>query len=62
MPANDFMEVKTVHPRQGKSIELIDDGNVAGDDGNWLIIIVGARLKVQKRVSGSWVDTGGYSV
>lgn len=62
MPADDSMEVKTVHPRQGESIELIAPGNVKGDNGNWRIIIVGEKFKVQKKVSGTWKNAGGYSV
>ncbi len=34
--------------------EIIPDGNAPGDDGNWRIIIVGANLEFQKRISGSW--------
>ncbi len=37
------------------SVEIIASGNVAGDDGNWRIIIVSNNLEFQKRIGGSWV-------
>lgn len=46
---------------QGDHIELIVDGNEAGDNGNWRAIIVGANLEFQKRVGGSWVFAGGFT-
>ena len=37
-----------------EGFEIIQDGNGPGDDGNWRIIVVGANLEFQKRISGSW--------
>ncbi len=34
--------------------EIIPDGNEPGDNGNWRIIIEGANLEFQKRISSSW--------
>ena len=38
--------------------EFIKDGNVAGDDGNWRIVIVGDNLIAQRRESSAWVQRG----
>ncbi len=40
----------------GSSYEFIDDGNEAGDDGNWRIIISGDDLATQKRIGGAWSE------
>ena len=46
---------------QGDHIELIVDGNVAGDNGNWQAIIVGNNIEVQKRIGGLWVFAFGIT-
>lgn len=44
-----------------ESVELIASGNVAGDNGNWRIIIVSNNLEFQKRVGGAWVFASGIT-
>lgn len=44
------------------SVEIIADGNDADENGNWRIIIVGTKLKVQKKVGGTWKSAGIFSV
>jgi len=34
--------------------EIIKDGNVAGDNGNWALFVNGDNLDVCVKVSGSW--------
>ncbi len=41
--------------------EMIKDGQVAGDDGNWSLIIVGTELKLQVKVSGTWKPARNFS-
>ena len=35
-------------------VEFLVPGNLPGEDDNWRIIIEGANLEFQKRISGSW--------
>lgn len=35
-------------------IEIILEGNVAGDDGNWQLVAIDGNFIIRKRVSGSW--------
>ncbi len=39
-------------------IEIIKDGNAAGDDGNWRLNIVDDDIQFEHRESGSWVRRG----
>ena len=38
--------------------EWIKDGNVAGGDGNWRIVIDGDNFIAQRRESSAWVQRG----
>lgn len=38
--------------------EIIKDGNVVGDDGNWQTIIDGDDIKLQHKVGGIWKQHG----
>lgn len=42
------------------SVEIIASGNVAGDNGNWQLIIVGNNFEVQKRIGDAWVSAGRF--
>ncbi|KKL61041.1 hypothetical protein LCGC14_2199290 [marine sediment metagenome] len=39
-------------------IEIIKEGNVAGGEGNWRLIIVGDDIKLEHRESGIWQRRG----
>ena len=39
-------------------LEIIKDGNVAGDDGNWRFLIVGDDIQLEHRESGVWQRRG----
>ena len=39
-------------------LEIIKEGNVAGGEGNWRLIIVGDDIQMEHRESGSWVRRG----
>jgi len=42
------------------TLEIIKEGSVAGDDGNWRFFIDGDDLKTQRRESGTWVSKGTF--
>ncbi len=35
-------------------IEITDGNNVAGEDGNWRLLIINGELKAQKLIAGNW--------
>lgn len=39
-------------------LEIIKDGNVAGGNGNWRLIIVGDDIQLEHRESDSWIRRG----
>lgn len=39
-------------------LEIVKDGNVAGDDDNWRIVIVNDDIQLEHREGGSWVLRG----
>ncbi len=40
-------------------LEIVPEGNVIGDNGNWRLIVSGTNLEIQKRLSGTWTKKAG---
>ena len=58
MPGRDRYSPDDLPTAVSSPEELVKEGNVVGDDGNWRRIIVGNDIKLQQKVSGIWKTHG----
>lgn len=48
------MEIRPIPSFANETMEVIKDGNAEDDDDNWRFIVVGDRLVLQVKISGTW--------